>query len=383
MNSLFENEISPFPTAYAEILQRIRQVQPIKYGKTRNFLNGAVTYLSPYISRGVISTKQVFDYMQYETPYSLSSMEKFIQELAWRDYWQQLWKAKGDLINEDLKNTQEPVLNTGISAAVVSANTGIEAIDKGIQKLYDSGYMHNHLRMYTAAICCNMAYSHWKAPARWMYYHLLDGDWASNALSWQWVAGANSNKKYYANQGNINRYCFTDQQGTFLEVEYADFPDMPVPEVLQETSRLELETPLPKSQPLDMNPNQPVYLYNYYNLDPQWGESVQANRVLLLEPDHFKAYPISQKSVDFMLGLTENIPDIQIFVGSFQELQNSCPQMEFHFKEHPLNNHYKGQEHPRDWMFTVEGYYRSFFAFWKKGQKEQKRLMAKHVNNPR
>ena len=221
MNSLFENEISPFPTTYAEILQRIRQVQPIKYGKTRNFLNGAVTYLSPYISRGVISTKQVFEYVQHEMPYSLSSMEKFIQELAWRDYWQQVWKAKGDLINEDLKNTQEPVLNTGISTAVVSANTGIEAIDKGIQKLYNSGYMHNHLRMYTAAICCNMAYSHWKAPARWMYYHLLDGDWASNALSWQWVAGANSNKKYYANQGNINRYCFTDQQGTFLDVEYS------------------------------------------------------------------------------------------------------------------------------------------------------------------
>ena len=372
MNSLFENEITQFPTNFADIQQRIRQVQPIKYGKTRNFLNGAVTYLSPYISRGVISTKQVFAYVQHETPYALSSMEKFIQELAWRDYWQQVWKAKGDLINEDLKNTQEPVFNSGISAAIEEASTGIEAVDKGIRQLYESGYMHNHLRMYTAAIACNVAKSHWKTPARWMYYHLLDGDWASNALSWQWVAGANSNKKYYANQGNINRYCFTSQQGTFLDVEYAAFPDMPVPEVLQETRLLELETTLPISRPLELNPNQPTYLYNYYNLDPQWDKSVQANRVLLLEPEHFKAYPIAQNCMDFMLGLTENIPGIQVFVGAFEELRNTYPQMEFHYKEHPLNKHYKGHEHSRDWMFAVEGYYRSFFAFWKKCQKELK-----------
>ena len=96
MNQLFDNEVSAFPTAYSEILYRMKRVEPIKYGKTRNFINGAVTYLSPYISRGVISTAQVFEWVKEETPYSLSSIEKFIQELAWRDYWQQVWRAKGD-----------------------------------------------------------------------------------------------------------------------------------------------------------------------------------------------------------------------------------------------------------------------------------------------
>ena len=55
--ALFENENSIFPTSYAEILQRIRNIDPIKYGTTRNYINGSVTYLSPYISRGIISTK--------------------------------------------------------------------------------------------------------------------------------------------------------------------------------------------------------------------------------------------------------------------------------------------------------------------------------------
>ena len=54
--------------------------------------------------------------------------------------------------------------------------------------------------MYIASIICNTAKCHWKIPAKWFYYHLKDGDWGSNALSWQWVCGTNSGKKYYANQ---------------------------------------------------------------------------------------------------------------------------------------------------------------------------------------
>ena len=57
---LFNQPISIFPTTYSEILQRIRHVDPIRYGTNRNFVNGAVSYLSPYISRGVVSTKFVF-----------------------------------------------------------------------------------------------------------------------------------------------------------------------------------------------------------------------------------------------------------------------------------------------------------------------------------
>ena len=117
--------------------------------------------------------------------------------------------AKGNAINQDIKHEQKPISNHSISKAIIDANTGIYAIDNGIQEFYKTGYLHNHLRMYIAAIACNMGKSHWKAPAQWMYYHLLDADWASNALSWQWVAGSNANKKYVANQDNINKFCFT------------------------------------------------------------------------------------------------------------------------------------------------------------------------------
>ncbi len=368
MKSLFENSTPLFPTSLGEITQRVRLVDPIRYGRSRNFIDGAVTYLSPYISRGVISTKQVLSSV-LERGYPPKSIEKFIQELAWRDYWQQTWKVKEDAINRDLKNTQHPVVTTKMSKAIAEAKTGIWAIDDAIVDFYKTGYLHNHLRMYVASITCNMAQCHWKYPAKWMYYHLLDADWASNALSWQWVAGANSNKKYYANQENINKYCYSNQRGSFLDVPYDAFESLSVPEVLQEASLLDLTTPLPEAVPIQVDASLPTMLYNFYNLDPHWKKDWVANRILILEPSHFKEYPVSQKTLDFVFELSKNIENMQVFVGEFSELEKTYQPGEVHYKEHPLNKHYKGVEESRDWMFPVEGDFRSFFAFWKKCKK--------------
>ena len=372
---LFSQEVSIFPTSYSEILQRIRYIDPIRYGTTRNYINGAVSYLSPYISRGVVSTKFIFTEI-INRGYPPEKIEKFIQELAWRDYWQQIWNSKGEAINQDLKHQQYPVLNHSIATVINKGNTGIHAIDTAIKKFYKTGYIHNHLRMYIASIICNIGQSHWKIPAKWMYYHLLDADWASNALSWQWVAGTNAHKKYFVNQENINKYCFTNQKKTFLDVSYEEISSIETPEILLETSLIKLKTPLPKQQAIDFNKQVPTLLYNFYNIDPNWKRNIDANRILLLEPSIFSKYPIAQKTVDFMIALSkENIPNIQLFVGEFHELQNNYNHQKIIFKEHPLNYNYNGIQESRDWMFSIKGYHPSFYAFWKKCKKEIKVLM--------
>lgn len=360
-----------FPTSYAEVLKRVEAIDPIKYGRTRNFKNGAVTRLSPYISRGMITTKDVMNHALGQG-HSFSSIETLIQELAWRDYWQQIWIAKGADIDEDLKHPQSDVTNHEIANALIEAKTGITAVDSGITQLYENGYMHNHMRMYVAAIACNMSKSHWKEPAKWMYYNLLDGDWASNALSWQWVAGSNSNKKYVANQENINKYFDSTQRGTFLDIPYSSFTSIQIPEILSETQKPWLNTVLPEPDELDIDQSIPTLVFNYYNLDPKWHEGENANRILLLEPTVFNKYPVSEKAMDFALALSQNIEGIQVFVGEFDELKSTLHGSSIHFKEHPLNRKYQGIEEPRDWMFGVTGYYRSFFGFWKKCKKEIK-----------
>lgn len=356
-------------TSLENIYKKLENFDPVKYSSTRNYIDGSVSYLSPYISRGVISTKQVFQFL-LDKGYTLNKMEKFVQELAWRDYWQNIWKEKGSLIDSDFKKPQEGVLNYSTPNFLLDYSSTVDAIDKSIKEFYSSGYIHNHVRMYIASIVCNVGKYHWKKPAKWMYYHLLDGDWASNSLSWQWVCGTNSNKLYYANQDNINKYCYSSQKNSFLDVDYQDFASLPIPNPLIDSIDLDLKTPLPKSSSSLVIKSGPVFIYNYYNLDPDWQSETEANRILLLEPSVFEKYPVSQKSIDFALALSKNIKGIQLFVGSFEQLQKMTNGNEIIFKEHPLNNHYQGTQLERDWMFKVKGYYPSFFKFWNKAKKE-------------
>jgi deoxyribodipyrimidine photo-lyase len=195
MSDLFtgDKKSVTFPTDYDSIIERIHRIDPIQYGKTRNYTAGAVTYLSPYVSRGVISGKQILDAL-IANGYNAVESEKLIQELAWREYFQRVWQNKGDSLFEDIKQPQANVLHNRMIASIVHATTGIHAIDQHINDFYHTGYLHNHVRMYVASIICNIGKAQWLLPSRWMYAHLLDGDLASNTCSWQWVAGAFSSK---------------------------------------------------------------------------------------------------------------------------------------------------------------------------------------------
>ncbi len=367
------NDVNLFPTAYDSIVERINNIDPIKYAKTRNFINGDITYLSPYLSRGVISVQQIKESV-LQKGYKAYQIEKFLQELTWREYYQRVWQVKKENIFSDLKQDQPDFLHHQIPTAIVNAATGIESIDAHINTFYKTGYLHNHIRMYLAAIVCNNAKSHWLAPARWMYYHLLDGDLASNSCSWQWVAGSFSSKKYYCNQENINKYTHTNQQDTFLDHSYEHIAVMPVPNALEPIGPVDLTTILPPTSVPVLDVTKPTLIYNSYNLDPKWRAGENANRILLLEPSHFNNYPVSEKVIDFVIALSKNITDIIVYVGELDTLMTQYKNSDlaisnaFISKEHPAFEYYPGIKDSRDWMYPkVEGYYPSFFSFWKKG----------------
>ena len=363
-------------TQYTKILEQIQTIDPIKYGKTRNYINGSVTKLSPYISRGMISTKQIMDSLLEK--YTFNQCERFFQQLAWRDYFQRVAQHHTSLELVGVKNNQQQAAFSEIPVSVLTHTTGITAIDEGISKLYSDGWMHNHVRMYVASIVCNVAKTNWQIPSKWMYYHLFDADYAANFLSWQWVCGAFSSKLYYANQENINKYAATNDQNTFVDVDYEAFPNMDVPHALKNRTNLTLKTVLPQIQKVEIELDKPVLLYNYYNIDPAWHSAENVNRILILEPSHFDRFPISEKNLQFFIELSKNIPQIQIFVGEFSELSAQLgPSAKFIFKEHPLFQHYEGQKEDRDWMFPeITGLYSSFFKFWQAVTKNK----FKHIN---
>ena len=339
----------------------------MKYASTRNFKNGAVTRLSPYISRGVISTFDV--YKQVKTlNLKWFEVERLVQELAWREFFQNVWTHKNDKIFSDVKNPQINAENSGIPTAVFNANTGIDVLDDAVKELYNSGYIHNHLRMYLASVTCNIGHYYWSEPAKWLYYNLLDGDLASNHLSWQWVAATFSGKKYFANQDNLNKYFKSNQKNTFLDVDYPEFETLKVPEILKESKQLSLKTNLPEL-PKPAFENTKTLIFNYYNLDYKWHENADYQKILLLEPSQFEKFPVSEKCLNFALKLSENIPNIKLFVGEFSELISEISVENITFKEHPLNLHYQGTSEKTSNLFKIEVECSSFFSYWKKVKK--------------
>jgi deoxyribodipyrimidine photo-lyase len=360
-----------FPTTWGEIERLIDTINPLDYQKTRNYKDGAVSKLSPYISRGVISTKYVLDKL-IQKGYSLREMDAFVKELAWRDYFQRIGQHRThELISPIL--IQENVSQKEVSSSILDAKTGIIAVDEAIQALYKTGYIHNHARMYLASISCNLLNSHWFQAARWMYYHLLDADFASNACSWQWICAVRSKKRYYANQENINHFFNSSQKETFLDVDYSEFPLQYVPSHLKHFCEPSLPIVLPESSEMILDTTKPTLIYTPYNLDVNWHKGKDVNRIFLFEPSFLESFPMSSKTIQFMLDLNANCIQSQVYVGEFSSLKKHAHKSQIIFKEHPLFKHFVGISEERDWISTqLVGEYSSFFQFWKKLEKELK-----------
>jgi deoxyribodipyrimidine photo-lyase len=186
---------------------RLEQLDPVRYAKSRNFLTGGVTKLSAYLRHGVLGLAETRD-AALDAVEGPRDTEKLINELGWRDYWQRLYADRGDKIWQD----QEPY-KTGHSTYADSlpddirdGQTQLACIDGFAQELRSTGYLHNHMRMWLAAYIVHWHRIRWQAGARWFLSHLLDGDPASNNLSWQWVASTFSQKPYYFNRDNLERY---------------------------------------------------------------------------------------------------------------------------------------------------------------------------------
>lgn len=175
-----------------------------RYARTRSYLDGDVTRLSPYIRHGVLTLAEVRD-----TAAASGAPAKLFNELGWRDYFQRVYAALG----RDIWRDREPY-KTGFTATdyadelpddIRDGRTGT-CMDLFIADLLETGYVHNHARMYLAAYVVHWRRVKWQAGARWFLQHLLDGDPASNNLSWQWVASTFSHKPYFFNADNVRRY---------------------------------------------------------------------------------------------------------------------------------------------------------------------------------
>ncbi len=161
--------------------------------------------LSPYLRFRMITEEEVLQAVLER--FSLSSAEKFIQEVFWRAYFKGHLETRPQIWTNYLSDLAQLDRDTTDYAAAINGDTGIDCFDYWVQELKTTGYLHNHARMWFASIWMFTLKLPWQLGADFMYRHLIDGDPASNTLSWRWVGGLHTRgKTYLARPDNIAKY---------------------------------------------------------------------------------------------------------------------------------------------------------------------------------
>lgn len=180
-------------------------------GRLKSFLRGPVTEyrkgrdfpatdctsrLSPHLRFGELSVGEVWHRVQAwagKNPTQAAAAEKFLSELGWREFSHYLLYHFPTIPELPFKQQFQAFPWLGDKAALRAwqrGQTGYPVVDAGMRELWQTGYMHNRIRMVVASFLTKHLLIHWRAGEDWFWDTLLDADLANNACSWQWVAGS-------------------------------------------------------------------------------------------------------------------------------------------------------------------------------------------------
>ena len=183
-----------------------------RYGVERNFDYGPTnrnntSNLSKYITHRVINECEVIQSAYRK--FSFKKIEKFIQEVLWRTYWKGWLEMRPQVWQDYIQDLSELTIETKTLnyQNAINGKTSISCFNDWVIELKEHGYLHNHVRMWFASIWIFTLNLPWQLGADFFLKHLLDGDPASNTLSWRWVAGLHTKGKHYlATEWNINKF---------------------------------------------------------------------------------------------------------------------------------------------------------------------------------
>lgn len=175
------------------------------YARLRNHIvpgHREVSRLSAAISHRLVGEAEVVRAVL--AMHKPATVEKFLQEVAWRSYWKGWLEARPGVWRDfaDAPPGADPQ-----ASALCAGSSGCEAMDACARELAATGYLHNHARMWWASFWIHRHNLPWRDGARFFLDHLLDADAASNTLSWRWVAGLQtSGKTYLVRRSNLEDY---------------------------------------------------------------------------------------------------------------------------------------------------------------------------------
>ena len=156
--------------------------------------------LSPYLHFGEISPERIFMEVKKKEIDNSKSKKKFIAEIGWREFSYNLLYNYPNIRIEPIQEKFKKFpwkKNPKYLKSWQEGMTGYPIVDAGMRQLYQTGWMHNRVRMIVGSFLCKNLLIHWCEGEKWFYNTLLDADLASNSAGWQWIAGCGADAAPY------------------------------------------------------------------------------------------------------------------------------------------------------------------------------------------
>ena len=179
--------------AAGRTLSEFAQQRASRYKDHRDLpaVNGT-SRLSPYLHFGQLGPRQVWQALLQTGPIDGPGEYTFLSEIGWREFAHHLIFHFPDTPEQALnkKYSQFPWQADDVYLkAWQTGQTGYPIVDAGMRQLWQTGWMHNRVRMITASFLVKHLLQPWQQGARWFWDTLVDADLASNTMGWQWTAG--------------------------------------------------------------------------------------------------------------------------------------------------------------------------------------------------
>lgn len=234
----------PFKQSALSALEAFIPKAGAHYAANRNIDTGTdhpqhVSQLSPWVRTRLLPEWMLV--ARVLEHHGRAAASKFIDEVCWRTYWKG-WLYLRPKIWDDYQNELKRQLDEwgdhARYSATIRGQSGFECMDAWTNDLIQTGYLHNHARMWYASIWIHTLKLPWALGAAFFLTHLLDGDPASNTLSWRWVAGLHTlGKTYLARPDNIRTYTnqrFAVKETLATSPQVLETTALPAPRALSE-----------------------------------------------------------------------------------------------------------------------------------------------------
>lgn len=206
----------------------------INYKEGRNFpAKNNVSRLSPHLHFGEISPRQIWHKVtSAAADYSAQDIDHFLSELGWREFAYHLLYYFPDLTRKNFQQKFDafPWQNDeSLLKAWQMGKTGYPIVDAGMRELWQTGYMHNRLRMIVGSFLVKNLLIHWHKGEEWFWDCLVDADLANNSLGWQWIAGSGVDAAPYFRIFNpITQGEKFDPEGVYTKKFLPELKDLPL-----------------------------------------------------------------------------------------------------------------------------------------------------------